>query len=93
MVPEFGDVSVREVIEGPYRMIYRISVPTLFVLAVILDALHVATAAVGGVQFLLTQNCRHIANAHMLPRIYMTLADLGFPKLLIYTPAEFLGNS
>lgn len=57
-----------------------------------LDALHVASAAVGGVQFLLTQNCRHIANAHMLPRIYKTLADLGYPKLLIYTPAEFLGN-
>jgi hypothetical protein len=56
-----------------------------------LDALHVAIAAVGGVQFLLTQNCRHIANAHMLPRVY-TLADLGYPKLLIYTPAEFLGN-
>ncbi len=57
-----------------------------------LDALHVATAAVGGVQFLLTQNCRHIANAHMLPRVYKTLADLGYSKLLIYTPAEFLGN-
>ena len=58
-----------------------------------LDALHVALAAVGGVQFLLTQNCRHIANAHMLPRVYRTLADPGFPNLLIYTPAEFLGNN
>ena len=35
-----------------------------------LDALHVATAAVGGVQFPLTQNCRHIANGHTLPRVY-----------------------
>lgn len=58
-----------------------------------LDALHVAAAAVGGVQFLLTQNCRHIANAHTLPRIYRTLIELGFPNLLIYTPAEFLGNT
>jgi len=57
-----------------------------------LDALHVATAAVGGVQFLLTQNCRHIANAHSLPRIYKTLEELGYSRLLIYTPAEFLGN-
>lgn len=57
-----------------------------------LDALHVATAAVGGIQFLLTQNCRHIANAHVLPRVYKTLAELGFPNLLIYTPAEFLGD-
>ena len=57
-----------------------------------LDALHVATAAIAGVQFLLTQNCRHIANAHVLPRVYKTLDDLGFPNLLIYTPAEFLGG-
>ena len=57
-----------------------------------LDAFHVATAAVGGVQFLLTQNCRHIANGHTLPRVYKTLAELGFPDLLIYTPAVFLGD-
>lgn len=57
-----------------------------------LDALHVATAAVGGVQFLLTQNCHHIANAHMLPAIYRALDELGYPDLLIYTHAEFLGN-
>lgn len=58
-----------------------------------LDALHVAFAAVGGVQFLLTQNCRLIANAHTLPRLYRTLDELGFPNLLIYTPAEFLGST
>ncbi|HOC70318.1 MAG TPA: type II toxin-antitoxin system VapC family toxin [Candidatus Hydrogenedentes bacterium] len=58
-----------------------------------LDALHVASAAVGGAQFLLTQNCRHIANAHALPGVYRMLEELGYPGLLIYTPAEFLGNS
>jgi len=58
-----------------------------------LDALHVASAAVGSVQFLLTQNCRHIANAHTLPRVYRALEELGYPGLLIYTPAEFLGSS
>ena len=57
-----------------------------------LDAFHVATAAVGGVQYLLTQNCRHIANGHTLPRVYKTLDELGFPNLLIYTPAVFLGG-
>ena len=31
-----------------------------------LDALHVASAAVGGVHYLLTLNCKHIANAHVL---------------------------
>jgi hypothetical protein len=58
-----------------------------------LDALHVATAALAGVQFLVTQNCRHIANASVLPRVYRLLDELGLPGLLIYTPAEFLGGS
>ncbi len=58
-----------------------------------LDASHVATAALAGVQFLLTQNCRHIANASVLPRVYRLLDELGLPGLLIYTPAEFLGGS
>jgi hypothetical protein len=49
---------------------------------------HVASAAVGAVQFLLTQNCRHIANAHTLSCVYRALDDLGYPGLLIYTPAE-----
>lgn len=57
-----------------------------------LDGLHIALAAVGGVQYLLTQNCRHIANAHVLPRIYDLLDECRLPRLLICTPAEFLGD-
>ncbi len=57
------------------------------------DALHVAAAAVGGVKYLLTQNCRHIANAHVLPRVYQVLRDEGYGQLLICTPAEFLGGN
>lgn len=57
-----------------------------------LDALHVASAAAGGVAYLLTQNCRHIANAIELPRVYELLEELGFHRLLICTPAEFLGD-
>ena len=56
------------------------------------DALHVATAAFAGVEYLLTQNCRHIANARILPQVYATLKSLGFGDLLICTPAEFLGE-
>ena len=56
------------------------------------DALHVAAAAFAGVEYLLTQNCRHIANAHTLPGVYAVLADLAYGGLLICTPAEFLGD-
>ena len=57
-----------------------------------LDALHVASAAVGGVEYLLTQNCTHIANARVVPHVYDLLERLGLPRLLICTPAEFLGD-
>lgn len=57
-----------------------------------LDALHVALAALAGVQYLLTQNCKHIANAHELPRLYRLLDELGLSGMLICTPIEFLGG-
>ncbi len=58
-----------------------------------LDALHVATAALAGVQYLLTQNCTHIANAHELPRVYRLLDELGLSGMLICTPIEFFGGN
>jgi predicted nucleic acid-binding protein len=58
-----------------------------------IDALHVATAALAGVEYLLTLNCKHIANAHELPRVYQLLDEFGLSGLLICTPFEFLGGS
>ncbi len=55
-------------------------------------AFHVAAAAIAGVGYLLTQNCKHIANAHELPRRYSLLDDQGDGRLLICTPAEFLSG-
>jgi hypothetical protein len=43
-------------------------------------------------EYMLRQNCRHIANAHTLPGIYAVLATRGYGGLLICTPAEFLGE-
>lgn len=58
-----------------------------------IDALHVALAALAGVQYLLPQNCTHIANARELPRIYRLLEELGLSGMLICTPIEFLGGN
>ncbi len=35
MVPEYQDPNVREVIEGPYRLIYEVTANAVHVLAVI----------------------------------------------------------
>ena len=56
------------------------------------DALHIAAAAVAGVDYLLTLNCKHIANAHELPRVYRLLLREGHKLPLICTPSQFLGD-
>ena len=57
------------------------------------DAEHIATATVHGVDYLLTWNCRHIANAETLPSVYRLLTDLGYSPPLIVTPEEFSENA
>ena len=55
------------------------------------DAEHMAVATVHRVDYLLTWNCKHIANAATLPAVYRLLADKGYTPPLIVTPEEFSG--
>jgi predicted nucleic acid-binding protein len=52
------------------------------------DALHIATAAVHGMQYLLTWNCTNIANVALRPRIEAVCRASGFEPPLICTPEE-----
>lgn len=52
------------------------------------DAVHIATAAVHGMQYLLTWNCTHIANAILRPRIEAACRATGCEPPLICTPQE-----
>ena len=54
------------------------------------DALHIAIAATQGVSYLLTWNCRHIANATMRPLIEFTCTTSGYRAPIICTPEELL---
>lgn len=54
------------------------------------DAFHVAVAAAGGADYLLTWNCRHIANPDTLPAIQRTIAKAGFNVPVITTPGFML---
>ena len=55
------------------------------------DALHVAIAAVHGVQYLVTWNFKHIANATLRTRINDTCRDEGYEPPIICTPEELAG--
>jgi predicted nucleic acid-binding protein len=56
------------------------------------DALHIAVATVYGVDYLLTWNCRHIANPEMQRNIAAYLEQIGLFLPFICTPEELLGE-
>jgi predicted nucleic acid-binding protein len=55
------------------------------------DAFHIAIAAVHGVNYLLTWNYKHIANATLRTRIEEVCRDAGFEPPIICTPEELMG--
>jgi hypothetical protein len=55
------------------------------------DALHLAVATVNGMQYLMTWNCKHLANAFLWDTIYGTCRAAGYQPPAILTPYELLG--
>ena len=55
------------------------------------DAAHIALAAVHGMDYLLTWNCRHIDNAETKPIMRAVCAGHGYPCPEICTPEELMG--
>jgi hypothetical protein len=56
------------------------------------DALHIAIAVVHGMEFLLTWNCTHIANAALRGKIDSVCQTHGFEPPAICTPEELLAE-
>ena len=55
-----------------------------------IDALHIAVAAVHGIEYLLTWNCKHIANAVMRPKIEGICRAADYEPPIICTPLELM---
>ena len=58
-----------------------------------LDAVHIAVAAVNHLNYLLTWNCTHIANAAIRGKIGQTCQSAGLPVAIICTPEELMEPS
>ena len=52
------------------------------------DALHISVAVVSGMEYLLTWNCKHIANARMRSNIEEVIKQSGYQAPIICTPEE-----
>jgi predicted nucleic acid-binding protein len=56
------------------------------------DALHIAIATAHGMDYLLTWNCKHIANAEMQASVARICRGAGYEPPVICTPEELLGS-
>ena len=55
-----------------------------------IDAYHIAVATVNGMDYLLTWNCTHIANAVMRPKVEAVCRNHGYEPPVICTPQELM---
>ena len=53
-----------------------------------IDALHIAVATLNGMDYLLTWNCSHIANAIFRPKVENICREFGYEPPTICTPQE-----
>lgn len=56
------------------------------------DGLHIAVTAIHRMTYLLTWNCRHLANAEARPALTSICASRGYDLPLICTPEELMGD-
>ena len=54
------------------------------------DALHIAIAVTNGIEYLITWNCKHLANASMRKDIDRICRLRGYEPIVICTPEELL---
>jgi hypothetical protein len=57
------------------------------------DAVHLAVATMIRVDYLLTWNCRHLANAEILKRLERDIQRVGHTLPRVCTPPELMGGS
>lgn len=55
------------------------------------DALHMALATVYGLNYLLTWNCKHMANAQIQRKLSQISLELGYKLPFVCTPYELMG--
>jgi hypothetical protein len=86
-----ADLPVLAATDGSFGLQERILNETGFPARARADAGHIAIATVHGMEFLLTWNMTHIANAEFDAAIRAVCFDAGFEPPIICTPDELMG--
>jgi len=87
-----GHLQVLEVAEESESLAQAIMSSGLLPPRAVRDAAHIAVAAVQEIDFMLTWNCKHLANAQIARRIASVCERLGYRMPIICTREELMGE-
>jgi predicted nucleic acid-binding protein len=85
-----ADLTLLELSDTALTLAEKLLADSAVPIAATEDAIHIAVAAVHGMHYLMTWNCKHIANATTRNRIEMACNDAGYDMPIICTPEELL---
>jgi len=88
-----SDCIILPVTDDAERLTERIIAAGLIPARALRDAIHIGMATAHEVDFLLTWNCRHIANASIQQGLRRVCDEAGFEMPVICTPHGLLGTS
>ena len=87
------EIPVLAVTQDMIRLAESLIAQAIIPAKAIEDALHIAVSTLHHVDFLVTWNCRHIANPVIQEKIAVYLEQLGLFLPIICTPEELLGGN
>ena len=89
---ELGGMPVLDLTEEARNLAQKIVGPGMIPPQYYEDALHVSVATVNGMDYLLTWNLTHIANAMLRRKYEPAIRSEGYEPPIICTPEELPGN-
>lgn len=84
------DLPVLDLSAGVHQLAARLIAQHAVPARALVDAVHIAVTAVNEIDYLLTWNCRHIANAAVRGKIEETCRAEGLRAPVICTPEELM---
>ncbi len=85
-----GDLEILEVSEDALALASALVEPGPLPAKAVEDALHIGVSVINGVEYLLTWNCKHLANAVIRTSIEDVCRANGYEPSIICTPEELL---
>lgn len=85
-------LSVVEATEEAERVTEAILASGAIPARAVRDAAHIALAGVNDIDYLLTWNCKHLANAQIMRKVSVVCNAQGYSMPVICTPEELMGE-